>query len=210
MEMTMTKSCRVLLLAAALAATSACGGRENREVPIGKAGEAELSISGTEAIEGTGLLRATIAPRRRGGYDSGPSGYAEDYVRNIVIIDPATGANRRLLPSNTRTILDNLWLADAAGTVNARRRDESSDAPVAFYILSVRQPGESRLIDILTGKIADGPATPIITGAQELYSATALGDGRVALLFAKVGRAMHVLVDIDEATIISETPVAIQ
>lgn len=206
----MNRPYRVLLLATALAVTSACGSRENREVPIGKAGEEELSISGTEAIEGTGLLRATIAPRRRGGYDSGPSSYAEDYVRNIVIIDPATGANRRLLPGNARTILDNLWLADAAGTVNVRRRDESFDAPVAFYILSLRQPGESRLIDIMTGKIANGSATPIITGAQELYSATALGDGRVALLLAKGGRAMHVLVDVDEATVISETPVAIQ
>ena len=54
----------VVLMAAVLVATSACGGRENREVPVGKAGETELAIGMVTKIEGTSLLRATIEPRR--------------------------------------------------------------------------------------------------------------------------------------------------
>ncbi len=206
----MRRFCGAALLSVGLVATAACGSRDNREVPIAKAGEDELSISQTEPIEGTGLLRATVAPRGRGGYDSGPSSYAQDYVRNIVIIDPATGASKRLLTSNARTIVDTLWLPDAPATTNVFTRDDNFDAPISLYILSVRQAGESRLIDIFGGKLAGGPAAPIVTGAQELYSATALGEGRIALLLAKNGRVVHVLIDINQATILSQTPVAIQ
>ncbi len=207
----MTVSTRIALLAGVLLATAACGARDNREVPIGKAGEAELSISATETIEGTGLLRATIAPRSSDrSLGSGSLNYSTDRVRNIIIINAASGANRQLLPDNGRTIVDALWLPDQAGFANVIRRADAFDAPVANYVLSVRQAGESRLIDVMVGAVAEGQAKPVVTDAQELYSATALGEGRVALLLAKGGRAMHVLVDMPNATILSETPVIIQ
>lgn len=212
MEMfSMTNSYRVLLLVAALAATSACGGRENREVPVGKAGETGLAIGSVTKIQGTSLLRATVEPRRTPrGIGSASLSYSDDYLRNFLIIDPRSGTSRRILPDNSRTIADSMWLPDAEATANTENNVDDFDEATSFYVIPLRQSGESRLIDIYTGKVVGGPATSVVTGAQELYSATALGNGRVALLLAKGGRAMHVLVDIDAATVVSETPVPIQ
>lgn len=207
----MTISLRLTLLASVLLTTGACGGRDDEEVPVGKAGTAELAIGAVTSISGTSLLRATVEPLRSGrGIGSASVDYSDDYLRNFLIVDPRNGTSRRILPDNGRTIVDSMWLPDAEATANAENVSDDFDAPTVFYVIAVRQAGNSGLIDIYTGVVAGETATPIITGAQRLYSASALGDGLVALLVAKGGRAMHVLVDIDEATVVSETPVAIQ
>lgn len=204
-------SLRLALLASMLLVTAACGGRDDQEVPVGKAGTAELAIGAVTSISGTSLLRATVEPLRSGrGIGSASVDYSDDYLRNFLIIDPRSGTSRRLLANNSRTIVDSMWLPDAEATANAENVSDDFDAPTVFYVISLRQAGDSGLVDIYTGVVADGPATPIITGAQRLYSASALGDGLVALLLAKGGQAMHVLVDVGDATIVSETPVAIQ
>ena len=206
-----TRSATMIMLLATSLTVASCGQRQNREVTVAKAGETELTIGSAAPIAGTGLLSATVSTRRSDrSLGSGSLDYSTDISRNIIIIDPATGANRRLLPGNARAILDMLWLPDTVATANVVRRDESFDAPVSLYVLAVRQGGESRLIDIMVGRVAEGQAKPAVVGAQELYAATALGDGRVALLLAMGGRAYHVLISIDDAKIVSETPVTIQ
>ena len=198
---------RGTMLIALMLLISACSGGDNHQVPVGKSGEAELAISGAEDVPGTGWLRASIVPRSRG---LGGSSYSTENPRNILIIDAASGASRRLLRTNDRIIYSQKWLPDAPATVSLSDFGEHSGPPIAFYVLSVRQGGESRLIDIHVGSVSEGGAKPVMTGVQELYSATSLGEGRVVLLLAKGGRALHVLVDARTGEILSQTPVTIQ
>src|SRR4051812_16196321 len=113
-------------------------------------------------LPGTGLTRMDIAASAADGAYS--SGRAQD-TRNVLLIDRATGASRKLLPDNSRTI-DQIYFLPATATpatdasdnpeMLVTGSDEKRTAVSPAYYLLVLRRAEPDTRDVLVGTLDGG------------------------------------------------------
>lgn len=195
--------------------------RAPREAPAkiearGAASES-FAVSDVDALRGTNLTEIVIATARSMGRDGGSYSKGEPAdERNVILLDKASGASRKLLPDNRRQIIERIYLpaatgADAAtsdGYEGAGAPDaKKPEPPFAYYLLRVRAAEGKE--DVLVGNLATGRQAYLLTGLDGVDKVWMQSATRVALLMRQ-GRKLHYrAIEIPELKIVAARPVEI-
>jgi hypothetical protein len=152
--------------------------RGNYEPPkvAGNKPEEVFTVGSAESLSGTNLVQMDVdVLGGRGG--SGPySGGPGQDTRNILLVDKATGASRRILSDNSRRIDETHFLTPDQELTHAGENgliESGSDPkklPVAYYVLSVAAPGEGKGEDVLVGTLASGRQDWVMRGVDGIDS----------------------------------------
>jgi hypothetical protein len=185
-------------------------------------GQAEpFAVQDVRDVRGTGLVQLAIGVSGRGGKAAySRSGYEFDH-RNLILLDKATGASRRLLADNRRRIVAFEFLPAVAAVDGAQRSDEdfvdaaSDEAddqkakpPAAYYVLAVRQAQGDKQ-DVLVGNIADGRQAYLLKNIDGIDRMWMLTPTRLALV-VREGMAVHYkVIDVPTLKLVLARPVEI-
>ena len=165
------------------------GSRDEARVAAKRADtEVQFTLIQPQALSGTSLLRMDIAAfqsRDRGGYSG--SGDGPD-IRNVLLVDKASGASWKLLPGESRRIgkthllpakPDQTEATDNSGSgVQETRREVS---PPAYFLIELRRDATERgPVDIVVGTLAGDRRAMVmrnIDGVDEvwMHSPTQIG-----------------------------------
>lgn len=185
------------------------------------------SVQQVDRVRGTTLLAIAIgvgtgqSSASEDPYGSSSSRGASDQ-RNLILLDKPTGANRRLLPGNDRSILDVTFLP-AAPTLergHAQRavteaEEAESDAktkttppPMAYYAVVVRQK-DGKLQDVLIGSLASGAQAWVLTGIDGIDRMWMITPTRLGLLLRQGMKLQYRVIDIPALKTVAARPVDI-
>lgn len=145
--------------------------REPAELAAKAPGETYRVIR-TESLRGTGWIAIEIGVDGGGGSYSGRG----SDVRNVILLDTATGDSRRLLPDNSRTIRETHWLSAAAADAGDEDRylAKDADAPAIAYFALVVARKDGAGADLVVGTLAtgrQGVVASAIDGVDALWMA---------------------------------------
>jgi hypothetical protein len=181
-------------------------------VVAGGTPEAQLRVTRARPLAGTNLVEIDIGT---GGYRGGSfSSYgSEGEQRNILLLDRASGAVRRLLRDNGRSIED-AWFLPAQANYVANSSDGGMPAgedspPPAYFVLLVAQAEHDERLDLLVGSLA-GPAQGFvmqgIDGVDAIWMQSAT---QIGLLVRERRNLFYRIVDIPTLRVVQQHPVAI-
>jgi hypothetical protein len=184
----------------------------------GKTASEQYSVQGVEEIDGTNLFKVEIGIGDRGGGSYSSRGVD---LRNLILLDKSTGANRRLLPGNDRHVVDTTFLPAAAtgGAFGvATEVTESTDTPagtkkappppMAYYVVEVRQK-EGVLQDVLVGNLAGGSQAWLLTGIDGADKMWMISPTRLGMLLRQGMKLQYRVIDIPTLKIVTATAVDI-
>jgi hypothetical protein len=179
------------------------------------AGKAVFSLQNAQQLEGTRLIRIDVAASD--GEDEPYSSAAPDDLRNIILVDKATGASRRLLPDNQRRIVESHFLpADASSPAPAVEdpmldgtQDAGRPAPPAYFVLALEQAADGRLQDVVVGRLGDGRRAAAMEGIGGLQSVWIESPDRLGLLVRERLGLYHRLVDLRSLRVVSSRRIEI-
>lgn len=195
--------------------------RARRDAPVAVKGQANpFSVQDVRDVRGTGLVQLAIGiPGRVGKVASSVGRYDFDH-RNLILLDKATGASRKLLTSNDRSIMEFRFLPAVAAIDGAQRRgdeymEEGPDEPdgkrvppAAYYVLAVAQADRTKQ-DVLVGNIADGRQAFVLKSIDGIDRMWMLTPTRLAMVVRK-GMAVHYkVIDVPALKIVLARPVEI-
>jgi hypothetical protein len=165
-----------------------------------------FSVGQVSHLRGTNLLMVEILASE--GSPSSYKGSRRD-VRNILLVDQATGSNRKLLPDNSRSIETSAFFPAVATNSSWRFSDISTDelgtedaAPVAYFLLSIRQ-AKGRKFDLLVGTIAgrhQGYVMRGIDGVERIWLQT---PGAIGLIVRDDLGLYHRIVDVPTLKVVA-------
>ena len=144
-----------------------------------------------EESQGTSLFRTTNQPG----------------VRDLILLDTATGASRRLLPSDDRRIMQAQFLATGADTAKARKSDEPR--PAVWYALTVQpnDAAEDDPVDLVVGRLEDGAQATVMTSLTRVISLSSR-DGRTVAALVRIGdRLFYRLIDMEALAVTASSEV---
>lgn len=210
----------VIWLAAMLIGT----GRFNRShdpAPVAVKGQtAPFSVQDVRDVRGTGLVQLAIGIPGRAGKVASSSGRYDFDHRNLILLDKATGASRKLLPDNNRSIMEFRFLPAVAAVDGAQRRGEEyieedpdeADGkrvpPAAYYVLAVAQADLTKQ-DVLVGNISDGRQAFLLKNLDGIDRMWMLTPTRLALV-VREGMAVHYkVIDVPALKLVLARPVEI-
>jgi len=173
-----------------------------------------FAVAGVTALRGTNLDEIVIATEssigRSEAYSSGGGGTDE---RNVILLDRASGASRKLLPDNSRRILDREYLPGAAGEVPDETAQVVADGakkpepPFAYYVFSVRAADDKQ--DVLVGDLATGRQAFLLTGIDGVDKVWMQSPTRVALLMRQGRKLFYRAIEIPQLKVVVARPVEI-
>jgi hypothetical protein len=151
----------------------------------GDAPETVFTLRNVHELTGTSLLQIDIAVSESNRGSSPYSGGRAEDTRNILLLDKATGASRKLLPDNNRRIDETRYLSAEGGVYDTDGgrligASEEQKAPLVYYLLSVRQAGDKDVDDVLVGTLSSGKQAYVMRGIDGIdsiwmHSATQIG-----------------------------------
>jgi hypothetical protein len=183
----------------------------------GAAPETVFTVGNVQELEGGNLIRMDITASGGRDMGSGPySGGSGDEVRNILLLDRASGTSRKLLPDNERRIAASHFLAAETDLAVGRSRDpaivaeigiedeerEETEAPAAYYALEVEQPGNSDRIDLLVGILSDGSQAYVMRGLDGIDSVWMHSPTQIGLIVRERLQLYYRIVDIPSMKIL--------
>ena len=195
--------------------------RARRDAPIAVKGQnIPFSVQDVRDVRGTGLVQLAIGIPGRSGKVASSSGAYEFDHRNLILLDKATGASRRLLADNHRRIVEFRFLPAVAAVDGAQRRDEEyieeadeeADGkkvpPAAYYVLAVSEvEGEKQ--DVLVGNIAGGRQAYLLKNIDGIDRMWMLTPTRLAMV-VREGMAVHYkVIDVPTLKLVLARPVEI-
>lgn len=151
--------------------------------------EIVFTVGTPQDLPGTDLLHLDVsASEGRGG--SSPYSGGRDDRRNILLLDKATGASRRILPDNMRRIEEARFLPAKAQIPDDRAADSAligtaeadERAPAAYYLLEVQQAERSELKDVLVGTLSGGRQGFVMRGLDGIDSVWMQSPTRIGLI----------------------------
>ena len=172
-----------------------------------------FAVAEVNPLHGTNLTEILIATD--GSISPGDGSYsrASADARNVILLDKASGANRKLLPDNGRQIIERIYLPAAAGASsdeNVQLVDAAGkkvDPPLAYYLLRVRAAEGKE--DVLVGNLATGRQAYLLTGLDGVDKVWMQSATRVALLMRQ-GRKLHYrAIEVPDLKIVAARPVEI-
>jgi hypothetical protein len=190
--------------------------REPAEV-VAEASATRFVVRDAEPIAGTNLVRITIAVGPEGSPYSSRRG---DDERNILLLDRASGAVRRLLPDNSRRIARSYFLparAEAspapAGEVYADRDaapgSSSPPPPPAFFALLVAQPEQDDRYDLLIGRLGDETQNFTMQGLAGVDGVWMQSPTQMALIVREGLNLFYRIVDIPSRRVVLSRRIAV-
>jgi hypothetical protein len=181
----------------------------------GETPEESFVIADASPLAGTNLIRITVAADRR-GVGSGPySGGGGNDGRNILLLDRASGATRRLLPDNSRRIAETWFLPAEADAVpgpsgeTAHIRDEEEAAPPAYFVLLVAQPGEERRFDLMVGTLGGSAQAYVMQGLEGVDGLWMQSPTRIGLIVRERMNLHYRIIDIPSLRVVGTRRIAI-
>lgn len=174
-----------------------------------------LEVGEARALPGTNLIAIEI--RTVGGSKGVGSGsYSGNDLRNVLLLDRATGASRRILPDNATRIANLAYFparANGARSVPAYDlADEfDRDSAPAYYLLTFERRLENgeRVLDLLVGTLADGRQGVVMRGLAGLEHSAMLDATRLGVV-VREGTALHYrVIDIPALKTIESHPIEI-
>lgn len=166
------------------------GSREPALVAPAEAGGELLEVGNVHQLAGTGLVAIYIHAVHKRGI-KGSSGYTDSNMRNLLLLDRATGMSRRVLPDNVTRIDDIEYFPAIAdgGRADFRKAMDVTDgidrdAPPAYYMLTIErrlQNGHS-VYDLLVGTIATGRQGIVMRGLSGVEQSSMLDATRLGLV----------------------------
>jgi hypothetical protein len=188
-----------------------------------------MTVQQVESVWGTGLVAVTIGVGDRSdGNPYGSSGRGETDRRNLVLLDKASGANRKLLPDNDRHIVDVSFLAAAADTPGSHASPDMTEVaevtevagggsgpaakasapPMAYYAVTVRRK-DGALQDLLVGNLADGSQAWLLGGIDGVDRMWMISPTRLGVLMRQGLKLQYRVIDIPALKLIGAKPVDI-
>jgi hypothetical protein len=197
--------------------------RRSEPAEVAVKGEAEpYSVQDVRDVPGTGLVQIAIGIPGGGGkvaYSSS-RGYEFDH-RNLILLDKATGASRRLLADNRRRIVELRFFPAAAAADGARRGadeyvveadeetiEEKPKLPAAYYVLAIRQT-DSRRQDVLVGNIAGGRQAFLLKNIDGIDRMWMLSPTRLAMVVREGLKVHYRIIDVPALKIVLARPIEI-
>ncbi|MCX8476501.1 MAG: hypothetical protein MT490_11955 [Sphingomonas sp.] len=179
--------------------------------------EQRFTVADTDAIPGTDLVQIVIATEASvsGGHDSYSRGDRPD-ERNLILLDQASGASRKLLPDNSRRIVARYMLPAVAGASKGDSEwftmtgSDGKDVtpPVAYYLLRVRAAqGQSE--DLLLGNIASGRQDFVLKGIDGVDRIWMQTPTRIAMLLRQQRKLHYRAFEVPELKLAVARPVEI-
>jgi hypothetical protein len=194
------------------------GGRRSDPAPIeAKNPKERFAVADVDAIPGTGLAQIVIATETSmapgGSYSRAGESVDE---RNLLLLDKATGASRKLLPNNARRIVARYMLPAVA---EASKGDgdwytmTDSDGkevtpPVAYYLLRVRS-GENQLEDLLLGNLGSGREDFVLKGIDGVDRIWMQTPTRLAILMRQNRKLYYRAFEVPELKLVAGRPIEI-
>jgi hypothetical protein len=194
--------------------TSSFGGPAEEAKVAGRAKEKTVfEIGAPQRIPGTNLVRMDVNVSGGASNPYGSSGGGPDQ-RNIVLLDEATGASRRLLPENGRRIDQAHFLpamrTEPAGSGDyALAKGEDEGAPPAYYALVLVRPGDSRMKDVLVGRLGDGRQRLVMEGIDGVDGIWMQSPTRLAMIVREGLRLYLRVVDVPTLKVVASHPIAV-
>lgn len=173
-----------------------------------------FAVAAVNPLHGTNLTEILIATD--GSITRGDGSYSRASAdeRNVILLDKASGANRKLLPDNTRQIIERIYLPAAAGASsdeNVQLVDAAGnkvDPPLAYYLLRVSAAG-GNAEDVLVGDLASGHQAVVLTGLDGVDKVWMQSPTRVALLLRQNRKLVYRAIDIPTLKVVVAHPVEI-
>ncbi|MBB4837404.1 hypothetical protein HNP52_000455 [Sphingomonas kyeonggiensis] len=196
------------LLAIVMAVVMFYDGPHHREAPAqveAKVANEVFAVSEVTPLRGINLTEIVIATERsigRGGGSYSAGEPADD--RNVILLDKASGASRKVLPDNSRRILERQYLAGASGGDAAQQKPEP---PFAYYLFRVRAQGGKE--DVLVGDLATGRQAFLLTGLDGVDKIWMQSPTRVALLMRQGRKLQYRAIEIPALKVVVARPVEI-
>jgi hypothetical protein len=207
----------VIFIAVNLLAWTSHGGRDAAPIEARGAAQEAYAVAEVNPLVGTGINEIVIATEasigRGGGYSSRGKGADE---RNVVLLDKATGASRKLLADNRRQIAARYYLPALAGPEEPTTEDylvagadgKQEKPPRAYYVLRV-QATDGKSEDVLIGDLKTGHQAFVLTGIDGVDRLWMQSPTRLGLLMRQ-GRKLHYrAIDIPTLKVVAAQPVDI-
>lgn len=209
------------LLAIVMAVAMFYDGRRHREAPAqveAKAANEVFAVSEVTPLRGINLTEIVIATENSIGRGGGSYSAGEPAdERNVILLDKASGASRKLLPDNSRRIIERQYLAGATGDEAAVKANgyEVADAaeqkkpepPFAYYLFRVRARDGKE--DVLVGDLATGGQAFLLTGLDGIDKIWMQSPTRVALLMRQGRKLQYRAIEIPALKVVVARPVEI-
>jgi hypothetical protein len=195
-------------------------GNRSSEPPqvAGEKKEAVFTVSTPSELHGTNLLIMNVN-LSEGDISSGPYSGGRGDQRNIVLIDKNTGASRKLLPDNSRTIDGAHFLpasasspTDDSGGYEAlpSTTDEKRDAPPpAYYLIVLRQAEQPNAKDVLVGTLSGDRQGAVMRGIDGVETVWMQSPTQIGLIVRDHLKLYYRTVDIPALKVVQSRPIAI-
>ncbi len=209
------------LVAIVMAVAMFYDGRRHREAPAqveAKAANEVFAVSEVTPLRGLNLTEIVIATENSIGRGGGSYSVGEPAdERNVILLDKASGASRKLLPDNSRRIIERQYLAGAIGDDAAVKADtyevdgaaaqKKPEPPFAYYLFRVRAQGGKE--DVLVGDLATGRQAFLLTGIDGVDKVWMQSPTRVALLMRQGRKLQYRAIEIPALKVVVARPVEI-
>lgn len=209
------------LLAIVMAVAMFYDGRRHREAPAqveAKAANEVFAVSEVTPLRGINLTEIVIATENSIGRGGGSYSAGEPAdERNVILLDKASGASRKLLPDNSRRIIERQYLAGAIGDAAVVKADtyevagaqeqKAPEPPFAYYLLRVRAKDGKE--DVLVGDLATGRQAFLLTGLDGVDKVWMQSPTRVALLMRQGRKLQYRAIEIPALKVVVAKPVEI-
>jgi hypothetical protein len=209
----------ILMLAALFALALGFGHHYEPPRVAGEKKEAVFTVSAPQPLRGTQLMAMNVN-LSEGGMSSNPYSGGRGDQRNVVLIDKTTGASRKLLPDNSRTIDQIHFLPAEAGS--ARDEPDDPDAllvdtpnekhrvvPPAYYLLVLRQAAEPEARDVLVGTLDGARHGFVMQGIDGVESVWMHSPTQIGIVVRDHLKLYYRIVDIPALKVVLSRPVAI-
>ena len=181
----------------------------------GAAPEITFTLGDAREVHGTNLLHIEVAVTRgSGGGSSGYQGRQED-IRNILLLDKASGASRKLLPDNSRRIASSRYfpaeaqLVDPDGFDSMEVDSNEPGPPSEYYALTVEAADEARGIDLLIGELRSGRQAYVMRGLDGIDSMWTHSPTQLGFLVRERLALYHRIVDIPTLKVVQSRQVKV-
>jgi hypothetical protein len=173
-----------------------------------KTGKPAFVLGGVEKLAGTDLvqLRVSMSHGKKGPYS-----YSEDEIRNIVLLNTASGESWKILPDNGRRI-DQIAFLPNRGISAPAPVDSEDQAPWArteVYVLTIDRPGNDRRKDVLVGDLATRKQAFVMRSIDGIEHMWMQNASQIGMIVREKQKLTYRVLDVPALRVISSTSIDI-
>jgi hypothetical protein len=184
-----------------------------------------FQLGGIQRLPGTLYWAVQVHEERGDDVGSYGKGYDRD-IRNVLLLEEATGKSVRLLPTHDQKIATvSYWSktgpvddhdedaasnAAEAAAAGARPQTQNAKATAVYYIMFVQQPEDGKVRQVMIiGDIATQDHDKVLNGLSEVEQFWSIGPEKMAVLARKDGALFYYIIDMANRKIVLTQKVAI-